>query len=343
MSQDVTLSWFVVLNNPSGHGYTGTPQEVCERLRDEWIQDSTTRTGAWAYCISAAGLHHVHMVLEDAVAMRFSAIKKSYAIGAHLEPTKGSKKQAEDYIYKRHPYDEKGEEVVCVVKAGEIRGKKGKRSDLDRIQEMLEDGKTPGEILAEQFSFYRYEKQIRSAYFQRRLRDTPPAREVRVHLIVGESGSGKSYLYTQLCNKYGDDNVCIVTDYQTGGLDHYEGQPILFLDEYKGQYQYSTFLTILDKYRVQIHARYCNIWALWSEVYITSVYPPERLYQIMVPMERWDYDSRQQMYRRITDITYTYMMGKEYRSYTIPMSDYTTYQDLEAAAIFASTSPLSLL
>ena len=63
----------------------------------------------------------------------------------------------------------------------------------------------------------------------------------------------------------------------------------------------------------------------------------------MVPMERWDYDSRQQMYRRITDITYTYTMGKEYRSYTIPMSDYTTYQDLEVAAIFASTSPLSLL
>ena len=62
----------------------------------------------------------------------------------------------------------------------------------------------------------------------------------------------------------------------------------------------------------------------------------------MVPMERWDYDSRQQMYRRITDITYTYTMGKEYRRYTIPMSDYTTYQDLEAAAIFAATSPLAL-
>ena len=96
MSQDVTLSWFAMLANPADHGYTGTPQEICERLRDEWIQDSTTRTGAWACCISAEGLHHVHMVLEDAVAMRFSAIKKSYAIGAHLEATKGTKKQAED-------------------------------------------------------------------------------------------------------------------------------------------------------------------------------------------------------------------------------------------------------
>ena len=93
MSQDVTLSWFATLNNPADHGYPGSPQEVCEQLRDEWIQDSTTRTGAWAYCISAEGLHHVHMVLEDAVAMRFSMVKKTYAIGAHLEPTKGSKKR----------------------------------------------------------------------------------------------------------------------------------------------------------------------------------------------------------------------------------------------------------
>lgn len=65
----------------------GTPQEICERLRDEWIEGGEHRTGAWAYCISAAGLHHVHMVLEDEKPMRFSLIKKSYAIGARLEPT----------------------------------------------------------------------------------------------------------------------------------------------------------------------------------------------------------------------------------------------------------------
>ena len=63
-SQPVTRSWFAVLNNPADHGYTGDSQEVCNRLRDEWIEGGEHRTGAWAYCISAAGLHHVHMVLE---------------------------------------------------------------------------------------------------------------------------------------------------------------------------------------------------------------------------------------------------------------------------------------
>ena len=76
MAADVTRSWFAVFNHPEEHGYSGTPQEICERLRDEWVGNSSTRTGAWAYCVSAAGLHHVHMVLEDSVAMRFSASKK---------------------------------------------------------------------------------------------------------------------------------------------------------------------------------------------------------------------------------------------------------------------------
>ena len=233
--------------------------------------------------------------------------------------------------------------MKCVVTAGRIRGAQGRRSDLERISELLQEGKSPGEILDENFAYYRYEKEIRKAYFRERLRSTPSVREVKVHLIVGESGTGKSYLYPQLCDKYGNDNVCIVTDYAIGGLDHYAGQPILFMDEYKGQFPFSTFLTLTDKYKAQIHARYSNIWTLWNEVYITSVYPPERLYQLMVPLGNWDYDSRQQMYRRITDITYTYKAGTEYKRYTVPMSDYTTYQALEAEAIFATSSPLSLL
>lgn len=58
----VTKSWFVTFDNPSDHGYPGTPEEVCLRLCEEWIAESDTRTGAWAYCVSAEGLHHVHMI-----------------------------------------------------------------------------------------------------------------------------------------------------------------------------------------------------------------------------------------------------------------------------------------
>ena len=143
MGSEISKSWFAVLNNPADHGYTGTPAEVCNRLREEWTANSSSRAGAWAYCISAEGLHHIHMVLEDKVSMRFSKIKKSYAVGMHFEATRGNKDQAEDYINKRGQFAEKGERVLYLCRAGEIKAAQGKRSDIEEIAAMLEEGKTP--------------------------------------------------------------------------------------------------------------------------------------------------------------------------------------------------------
>ena len=129
----ISKSWFAVLNNPADHGYTGTPQEVCEKLRSEWLSVSDSRTGAWVYCVSAEGLHHVHIVLEDRVAMRFSKIKKSYAVGMHFEATKGNKDQAEAYITKQPPFDEKGEQSLYTCRHGEIQAVQGRRPDVEKI------------------------------------------------------------------------------------------------------------------------------------------------------------------------------------------------------------------
>lgn len=210
MKDTVTKSWFAVLNNPAEHGYMGTPEEVCYRLRDEWLIGGADRTGAWAYCVSADGLPHIHMVLEDTKAMRFSAVKSSYAAGMHFEATKGSKAQAEAYIEKRPPFDEKGEQVICVVRHGEIKAAQGKRSDLDEIASLLDAGLTPEEIFQQEFRFRRYERMVIAEYMDRKRRETPVAREINSHYLVGDSGTGKSYKYVELCEKYGEDKVYTV-------------------------------------------------------------------------------------------------------------------------------------
>ena len=338
MSDLVSKSWFAVFNNPADHGYEGTPIEVCEKLKDEWIADSPSRTGAWAYCVSAEGLHHVHMVLEDVQAMRWSLIKKSYAIGMHFEPTKGTKQQAEDYINKVGKFEEKGESVLYICRHGQIKAASGQRSDLEIIETLINDGATPLEVMDYSLSYRRFEKMIRDAYFRKRYKETPSVREVKVHYITGEAGSGKSYTYSQLCDSKGQDSICFITDYENGGFDIYAGQPILFLDEYKGQLKFSTLLTVLDRYKSQVHARYTNAIALWDEVYITSVYPPNELYKKMVEQEDRGIDKMQQLLRRITDITYCWKDTEgNYQRYTVPMSTYvdrygTIFDRLKAAA-----------
>ena len=70
-----------------------TPQEICKAVLKKWVGDSETKTGACAYCISANGLHHLHIVVEDAKNFRFSSVKKLFP-RAHIEPTRGNKTQA---------------------------------------------------------------------------------------------------------------------------------------------------------------------------------------------------------------------------------------------------------
>lgn len=330
-NNQVSKSWFAVLANPEDHGYSGTPQEICEKMRDEWLGNSSTRTGAWTYCISAGGLPHVHMVVEDEVAMRFSAVKKAYACGAHFEPTKGNKKQADDYINKRTPYDEKGEKVLCLVRAGEIKGAQGKRSDLDEIVALLDEGKTPEQIMSRNIHFRRFEKIIRDEYFARLLKKTPPIRDIKVHWLCGESGSGKSYTFVQLCASKGEENIYFVTDLGTGAFDKYNGESILFIDELKEtSISYAGLLVLLDRYKRQVSARYSNTYALWHEVYITSIFSPEQLYREMVPRYRRQTDTYEQLRRRITDLTFFYFDDSHQRQQlSIEMDFYNTIDDLK--------------
>lgn len=341
ISDTVSRSWFIVFNNPQDYGYSGEPEEILNQLREEWTAESDSRVGMWAYCISAAGLHHVHMVLEDeGKTIRFSAVKKAYP-KAHLEPTKGNKKQAEDYIYKRGQFTEKGEQVICIVKSGEIQGNQGQRSDFKILQALIEQGKKPEEIFEMNFSFRRYDRMVKAAFFQRRKKEVPPKRDISVHLLVGPSGSGKSHTYVDLCEKYGEDEVYFMTDYAlNGGFDFYAAEKILFMDEYKAQFPYDVLLNLLDVYKAQIHSRYGNSWALWDDVYITTIFSPEVLYEMTVPEHRRDTDSYTQFCRRITDITYCCKTEDgEYKKYTIPMSQYTNWTNFEMEAIQAITHP----
>lgn len=137
-----------------------------------------------------------------------------------------------------------------------------------------------------------------------------------------------------MCEEYGEDEVYFLSDYDGGGFDAYQGERILFMDEYKGQFSFGLLLQLLDGYKIQVHARYSNIYALWDEVYITSVFPPEELYKKMVEESARGRDKQQQLLRRIADITYCFVdAAGEYQRFTVPMSEYSDYEELKAAAM----------
>lgn len=338
MSEDISRSWFCVLNNPDAHGYTSNPEEVLEQLKQEWIDSGKSRKGYWAYCISSTGLKHVHMVLEGSGAMRFSAVKKVYG-SAHLEPTKGGKKQVLAYIKKEPPFSEKGEEVIAFISHGLIEGNNkyplSNRNDVMlKIQELIDDGKTPNEIMDLDIRLRKEETLIRKAYFRKRFNETPPVRDVKVIWHLGGSGVGKSYSYIKLCEEFGDDNIYFFTDYankSVGGFDAYGGEYILFMDELKpNALPFELLLTLLQGYRSQLHCRFNNAYALWEEVHITSVYSPEQIYDASVKSEYQEVDTIKQLLRRITRYIYHYKDGNQFKEFSLSGEEYVSYEDLKS-------------
>lgn len=336
MSETISRSWFCVLNNPQSHGYIGSPEEIVEQLKKEWIGDNPLRKGYWAFCIAENGLPHVHMVLEGSGAMRFSLIKKAYP-KAHLEPTKGSKKQILTYIKKEPPFDEKGEKVVTFTSHGNIEGHKrfalsNTNDILQTIEQLIEDGLTPSAIMAEDIRLRKEEGLIRKAYFAKRYKETPPQRDIKVIWHCGGSGTGKSFAYIKLCEEFGDDNIYFFSDYANkgiGGFDGYCGEPILFMDELKGDsLPFEFLLTILQGYRTQIHCRYANCYALWNEVHITSIFSPEDIYEGMVARDRQATDTIKQLLRRINLYVYHYTEKGEYKTFELEGALYKNYNDL---------------
>ena len=338
----VSKSWFCVFNNPEERGYTGTPEEIVDRLKDEWTDGHPTRTGAWIYCISADGLKHVHMVLEDTKAMRFSVIKKSYANGMHFEPTKGTKEQAEEYINKRGRFEEKGEKIIASARHGEIKGAQGQRRDLEIVQQLIEQGYTPSQIYDADIRFRKIEKIIKGAYYRKRQLETPFVREVKCYWHVGLSGTGKSYVANKIVEERGEDALYRISDYENGCFDCYEAQPVLFLDEFRGQWRYTFLLTVLDKYKTQYHARYENITGLWNEVHITSVKTPDMVYRQMINEQERGVETYEQLKRRIHYIVYHWKDEYGYHEYQIPMEQYKDLETLSLQALKSAFQQLSL-
>lgn len=310
------------------------PEYLAEYLCDLWNNSGRGRSCAVAVCESEDGCYHAHMALYG----NSTTLKKvsDVLFQSHVEPQLGGKKELSAYMMKIGKYAEKGEKILFLKNMEAIQDIQGKRNDLDAIEEMLVRGMTPQEILDTNFRFYRYEKMILHAYTDMRIREAPVKQKVYTEIHIGKSGTGKTFFYNQLCDLYGAENIYVLTDYDnnaSGGFDSYMKsiKNILFIDEFKGiGITYGKLLVMLNGYtRMQVHSRYENTYCLWEKVYITSVYPPEELYNIMVDEEYRTTDSYEQLMRRINKVVYHYIENGKYKTFSMDAKDYIDYEDLK--------------
>ena len=347
VNSDSCRSWFIVWNNPEKY-YDGlSPDELVNKVAEEWMAAHPKGAVGCSYEIGKkTGNHHIHCILEDPAKVRFSNIKKLFP-GAHIEPTMGKKNEAEDYLFKRGRFaDDNDCVVVPPLIMGNLKSNRGsgKKSIFEEVDDLIADGYRPSEIICLGSRFAKQETAIRAAFMAKKMneiKDNPFNQEVIVDYHTGASGSGKTYsAYMELAKKYGEDEiyVCPQTS-ESGYLDFWEAEKCIILDELRN-ISYATLLTFLQAYkRTQIHARYRNVrlGGLVRHIAICSIYPPEDLYNNIVPPHRRYLDSYEQLLRRITNVIFHYVDDGEYKTYTVPGSEYKNYEDLRAR-VFGDTS-----
>ncbi|MDE7298352.1 MAG: hypothetical protein K2N94_05925 [Lachnospiraceae bacterium] len=321
--------WLLTINNPEEKGYTN------ETIEEKVQSFASFRYAAYSHEVGCENhVYHIHIFLAFDSAVRFSTIKNTFP-EAHIDKCKGSIKDNRDYVFKAGKWsgsekeDSKIEGMQFEIGTAPIEVGQGHRTDIDRLEEMIDAGLTPEQIFALSMSYRMYERQIRAQYMAKRQRETPLFRQVKTIWHVGESGTGKSYSMLRLMEEQ-PESVYLMNDYDGGGLDLYQGESVLFMDEFRGQIRYSTLLNMLDGYRTQVHCRYANVYALWTEVHITSVLPPEAVYSKMVE-ERKDIDTIQQLLRRLNEVHYHYRQNGEYRVFVQPAEQYKDYEALQTA------------
>lgn len=325
--QNLGLSYLL---NDDNKPKDGTGKEILEKICAIFKDSGKERYCSGTACVSANDGFHLHLGAYCPQKIKPRIVAKMLG-NAHLEPQRGKKEEILDYILKKgDKWKEKGEDVLCVSDDMDgVVGMQGARTDLGQIEDYIAEGYTPSEIMDLKLSYRRYEKVIRDAFFAKRAAEIPFLRDMYVEWHCGESGSGKTYFIKDLIEVYGEEEIYFVSDYEAGGLDKYNGEKVLFLDEFRGQIRFNTLLSMLQGYKSQFHARYTNIVGLWTKVYITSPLPPEQVYKKMVSLDDRENDSMKQLFRRINKVVYHYKDGSEYKTYEQEMTEYTTYRDLK--------------
>ena len=213
--------------------------------------------------VGEQGTPHLQIYLETGKRLSLSTLKSQLGLSRiHLEKSRGSAQSNREYCTKED--NEPFEDGTTMSQ--------GKRTDLDEIKELMDDGATANDIADSHFSKWVVYRRSFIAYKAMK----QPKRDFKtfVHVLHGKTGTGKS----RWCfDQTKDQEVWRPGDYKW--FDGYDGQDIVIIDDYRGEYDLPMFLNLCDQYPMQVPVKGGFVNWRPKTIYITSNVDPDMWYE----------------------------------------------------------------
>lgn len=257
-SGNAAKRWVFTLNNPGDD-----EAALVERLQ------RSREAGATVYAVvgretGASGTPHLQGYVELSTRKRFNFVKELVSSRAHIEISRGSREQASSYCKKDGDYVEIGEPIVS---------QQGKRTDLERVKAILDEGGDILDVAHESFgTFLRYEKSlVRYQSMVQRKRDWVPD----VYVFWGTTGTGKTRKVHE-----DESDLWVACDNSLKWFDGYTGQPAVLFDDFisvKNE-RFGFLLQLLDRYAMSVPVKGGFVNWCPRRIYFTSNLPIEEWY-----------------------------------------------------------------
>lgn len=209
---------------------------------------------------------HWQVYIESVKRHRISWYSKRFN-NAHVEIRKGTGLQASEYCKKDGEY----------IEFGELSGEyAGKRNDLLAIKKKIDEGKTMIDIADNHFeSFIRFNRGF-SLYKSLKTKK----RDFKTHVTVfyGLTGTGKSRRAFEMAQAAESFYYVTITGDGPVWWNGYEGQELVVINDYLGEFRYRYILQLLDRYPIQVPTKGNMIEFTSKSIIFTSSKHPSLWY-----------------------------------------------------------------
>lgn len=277
----VVRRWRVCVNGDEDY-----VRRVCADLRNKEVGEANLRFLVFQLERGAeTNRLHIQAYVEFSVAKRASGVKTFFGGQADTRTCSATRDQNVAYATKEETRDE----GPWLIGQGPTQGK---RSDLQEIKTLVDEGAVELAIweehfdtMARNYQAIRQYRLAREAYKELDEDEEPPT----VLVYWGATGTGKTRRAYRECKERGHRPFVVdVPDHgaSTKWFDAYDGSSAIIIDDYGGEYGINFFKRLLDRYPMQLPVKggYVNRGA--KLIIITSNQDPENWYPAVGAIDR---------------------------------------------------------